>query len=138
MLARVGIRVSYQPQPFNIVLPKLLRGDTSFYGIGWGPVTSDAEGVLVPIAHAPNAPGNGEYNFGKYSNPQVDALTDRARVELDPVKRRQLLTEATAALDADVGFIPLIYRRVVWAMRKNVSAAVMPNDILDLRFVNVD
>jgi peptide/nickel transport system substrate-binding protein len=138
MLARVGIRVSYLPSPFNIVLPKLLGRDTSFYGIGWSPVTVDAEGVLVPLAHTPNAPGNGDFNFGRYSNPQVDALVDRARVELDPVKRRELLTEATAILDADVAFIPLIYRRVGWAMRKNVRAIVRPNDILDLRFVNVD
>jgi len=25
----------YQPLPFNVVLPKLLAGDTSFYSIGW-------------------------------------------------------------------------------------------------------
>ncbi len=138
MLARVGVRVSYQPLPFNVVLPKLLAGDTSFYSIGWAPVTWDAEGVLVPLAHTRTAPGTGDYNFGRYNNPQVDALIDKARAELDPAKRRQYLADATAALDADVAFIPLVYRRIVWAMRKNVHATARPNDQLDLRFVNMD
>ena len=31
-----------------------------------------------------------------------------------------------------------MYRRIVWVMRKNVHAKAMPNDIVDLRFVNVD
>jgi peptide/nickel transport system substrate-binding protein len=137
MLARVGIRVTHRPLPFNAVLPKLLSGDTSFYSIGWSPVTADAEGVLVPLAHSPGVRGVGDYNFGKYSNAKVDALIDSARVELDSTKRRQFLVDATAAVDSDVAFIPLIYRRIVWAMRKNVHVVARPNDMLDLRFVNV-
>ena len=43
-----------------------------------------------------------------------------------------------AAVDEDAGFIPILYRHITWAMRKNVKAIVRPNDILDLRFVNLD
>jgi peptide/nickel transport system substrate-binding protein len=138
MLARVGVRVTYQPLAFNIVLPKLLGRDTSFYCIGWTPITADAEGVLVPLVHSRTAPGTGDYNFGGYANPAVDALVDKARVELDTAKRKQYLVEATAALDADFALIPLIHRRVVWVMRKNVTAIARPNDNLDLRFVNIE
>jgi peptide/nickel transport system substrate-binding protein len=138
MLARVGIRVDYRPVPFNVLLPKVTGHESSLYVIGWTTFTADAEGVLVPLAHTPGVPGTGDFNFGGYSNANVDSLIDRARVELDPAKRRALLVDAMTALDADVAFIPLAYRRVVWAMRTNVRTPILPNDIVDLRFVNLD
>ncbi len=138
MLSRVGIRVDYRPLPFNILLPKLNKGDTSLYVIGWSPATAEPEGVLVPLAHARNANGAGEYNFGSYANPKVDAIVDQGRVEFDGAKRKALFTEAMALIDADAGFIPLVSRNVTWAMRKNVKAVLRPSDNLDLRFVNVE
>jgi peptide/nickel transport system substrate-binding protein len=138
MLARVGIRIAYQPVPFNVLLPKVTGHDSSLWVIGWVPFTADAEGVLIPLAHTPTRPGTGDFNFGGYSNASVDALIDRASVELDAVKRRALLVDAMTALEADTAFIPLTYRRVVWAMRTNVKTPVLPNDVLDLRFVNIE
>src|SRR5258708_18796841 len=101
MLSRVGIRVDYRPLPFNILLPKLNKGDTSLYVIGWSPATAEPEGVLVPLAHARNANGAGEYNFGSYANPKVDALVDQGRVEFDDAERKALFTEAMAPINAD-------------------------------------
>ncbi|QJR11359.1 Heme-binding protein A [Usitatibacter rugosus] len=136
MLARIGIRVTYAPLPFNSLVPKIMTKDVSFYALGWTPST-DAEGVLVPIAHSPNAPGNGEYNAGAYSNAKVDALVDKARVELDPAKRLSMLVEAMVLVDEDVGFIPIHYRRVFWAVGEKVQIKPRPNDQVELRFVNV-
>ena len=138
MLSRVGIKVSYRPLPFNILLPKLIKGDTSMYVIGWTPVTAEPEGVFVPLVHSRNMPGVGEYNFGGYSNPKVDALIDKGRVEFDSARRAAIFGEVMTAIDADAAFIPLVYRNVTWAMRKNVKVLLRPNDVLDLRFVNVD
>jgi peptide/nickel transport system substrate-binding protein len=138
MLSRVGVRIAYRPLPFNQLLPKLNAGDTSLFVIGWTPATAEAEGVLLPLAHTPGGSGVGEYNFGRYSNPKVDATIDRLRVEFDPAQRRALSVEAMALIDADAGFVPLVYRNVTWAMRTRVKAQLMPNDIVDLRFVNVE
>jgi peptide/nickel transport system substrate-binding protein len=138
MLSRVGIRVAYRPLPFNTLLPKIIAGDTSFYAIGWTAATVEPEGVLVPLAHTRTHPGVGEYNFGGYSNARADAAIDKGRVEFDPAKRAALFTEAMTAIDADAGFIPLIYRKVTWAMRKNVDVVMRPNDNLDLRLVNIN
>jgi len=137
MLARVGIKVSYEALPFNNLLPRVTSRDVSFYSIGWTP-TTDAEGVLVPLAHTPNAAGDGEYNVGRYSNPVVDGLIDRARVEPDPAKRLQMLVQAMSVVEEDVAYITLTYRRVYWAMRSNVRVKPRPNDLLDLRYVNID
>jgi peptide/nickel transport system substrate-binding protein len=138
MLSRIGIRVSYKPLPFNILLPKLNSGDTSMFIIGWTGTTVEPEGVLLPLVHTKTGTTVGEYNWGGYSNPKVDALIDRGREEFDTAKREALFTEAMAAVDADAGFIPLVVRHVTWAMRKNVKAILRPNDILDLRFVNIE
>jgi peptide/nickel transport system substrate-binding protein len=138
MLARIGVKVDYRPLAFNILLPKLISGDTSLYVIGWTPATNEPEGVLVPLAHTKTPAGAGEYNFAKYSNPKVDEIIDRGRVEFDEAKRAQLFSEAMRMMDAEVAFIPLAHRHVVWAMRKGVRVKTRPNDILDLRFVNVD
>ena len=137
MLSRVGIRVAYRPLPFNTLLPKLVAGDATFYAIGWTAATAEPEGVLVPLVHSRTRPGVGEYNFGEYSNPKVDAAIDKGRVEFDPAKRAAHFTEAMAAVDEDAGFIPLITRKVTWAMRKQVKVVVRPNDILDLRMVTL-
>jgi peptide/nickel transport system substrate-binding protein len=137
MLSRVGIRVAYRPLPFNTLLPKIIAGDTSMYVIGWTAATVEPEGVLVPLARTRTHPGVGEYNFGGYSNAKADAAIDRGRVEFDPAKRAALFTEAMMAIDADAGFIPLVYRKVTWAMRKNVDVVMRPNDVLDLRLLNI-
>jgi peptide/nickel transport system substrate-binding protein len=141
MLSRVGIRVSHKPLQFNILLPRLNTSDTSMYVIGWTPATAEQEGVLVPLVHS--RPGGvkgtvGEYNFGNYSNPRVDELIDKARVEFDNGKRVALFDQAMTLVDQDAGFVPLVHRHVTWAMRKNVKARLRPNDVLDLRFVNVE
>jgi len=56
---------------------------------------------------------------------------------MDEAKRRSMLTEAMTIMDADSGYIPILYRKIVWVMRANVKANAQPNDIVDLRFVNV-
>ena len=138
MLSRIGIRVAYRPLPFNILLPKVTSRDTSMYVIGWTSATSEPEGALVPLVRSPNRPGLGEYNIGMYQNPKVDALIDQARVEFDHAKRTALLNEAMAIVDGEVGFVPLVYRNVTWAMRTPVKAVIRRNDILDLRMVNIE
>lgn len=138
MVARVGIRVAYRPLPFNVLLPKVTSRDTSMYMIGWTPATAEPEGALIPLARTPSRAGLGEYNVGLYSNARVDALIDQARVEFDHAKRTALLTDAMATIDAEAGFVPLVYRNVTWAMRKPVRAVVRPNDVLDLRMVSVE
>jgi peptide/nickel transport system substrate-binding protein len=136
MLSRVGIRVSYRPAPFNTFLPRLMAGEMTMYGVGWTPATADAEGVLIPLVHT-RAAGLGEYNFGAYSNKAVDAAIDKGSVEFDPAKRVALFTEAMLGVEADAAFVPLIARDVAWAMRSNVRVVVRPNDILDLKRVNL-
>ena len=138
MLSRVGIKVAYRPLPFNVLLPKLTSGQTSLYVLGWTGATFEPEGALVPLAHSRNGPGLGEYNFGGYSNPKVDALIDQGRAQFDESRRSALFSQAMQVMSDDTAFVPLIHRHVTWAMRKNVKVVLRPNDNVDLRFVRLD
>ncbi len=59
-------------------------------------------------------------------------------MELDPAKRLAMLVDAMALVDEDVGFIPVHYRKIYWAARDKVRVKPRPNDLVELRFVNVD
>ena len=136
MLARIGVRVTHRSLPFNVLVPKVVAGESSLYVIGWTSPSGELEGVLVPLAHT-RAAGLGEYNVGRYSNPKVDALIDQGRREFDSARREALFTSAMALLDEDAAFVPLFTRKITWAMRKGVQVAPRPNDNIDLRFARV-
>ena len=91
----------------------------------------------MPLVHTRTA-GLGEYNFGAYSDPAVDALIDKGSLEFDPGRRLALFTEAMAMIEGDAAFVPLLARDVTWAMRGNVRVVVRPNDVLDLKRVNME
>ena len=137
MLAQVGIRVAFQPWPTSQFFPKLTQAASSFFEFGWSPNT-DAWPALNAIARTYGEGGLGLFNGGRYSNPKLDALIDGMRVEPDLGRRRQMVGEALAIVHDDLALLPLYRRTLAWAMRKGVDAVIWPNDILELRFVNLD
>lgn len=49
------------------------------------------------------------YNYGRYTNPELDAQLDQARLEPDPARRIALYQQAEQLLIDDVAFIPLVH-----------------------------
>ena len=137
MLAQVGIRVSFQPFPTSTFFPKLTQASSSFFEFGWTP-TPDAWATLNAIVRSFADGGPGAFNGGRYSNPKLDALVDGLRVEPDLAKRRRMVSDVLRILNADLPLVPLYRRTLTWVMRPNVSVAQWPNDILELRFVQID
>jgi peptide/nickel transport system substrate-binding protein len=136
MLTQVGIRTSLQSAPGALFFPKLSKYDTSFIEFGWSPGT-DAWTMFQALFRTSDGKGSGAFNAGRYSNPKVDTLIDGFRVEPDLARRRQMVGETLRLLHADLPFIPLYRRTLTWAMRPNISVAQWPNDVLELRFVNL-
>ncbi|MEP6996453.1 MAG: ABC transporter substrate-binding protein [Betaproteobacteria bacterium] len=136
MLAQIGIRTTFQPWPTATFFPKLTQATTSFFEFGWSPGT-DPWPMLNAIAHSYGSDGAGTFNGGRYSNPRLDQLIDSIRVEPDLERRRQLVADALRVMHADVPLIPLYRRTLTWVMRPDISVAQWPNDVLELRFVNI-
>ena len=136
MLAQVGIRASTQVWPTATFFPKLTQATTSFYEVGWSPLF-DAWPSLNALFRSYSSDGTGTFNGGRYSNPRLDKLIDGIRVEPDAAQRRQQIGEVLRAMNADLPMIPLYRRTLTWAMRPDISVAQWPNDVLELRFVQI-
>ena len=137
MLAQVGIRATFQPSPSALFFPKLTQAQTSFFEFGWIP-TTDPWSMFNSILRSHDGVGAGQFNGGRYSNPQLDALIDGIRVEPDLARRRQLVGDALRLMNDDLPLVPLYRRKINWVMRPSIHVVPWPNDILELRFVRID
>jgi peptide/nickel transport system substrate-binding protein len=136
MLAQVGIKTTFQIWPTATFFPKLTQATTSFFEFGWSPGT-DAWPTLTAIVRSYGPDGLGTFNGGRYSNPKLDRVIDAIRVEPDIATRRQLVGDALRAMQADLPLIPLYRRTLTWVMRPDIEVAQWPNDVLELRFVQI-
>lgn len=65
-------------------------------------------------------PAGGSANTGRYANPALDALTDKALATLDDGARERLLIQGVEAAMAQVPIIPLHQLINFWAARKGI------------------
>ena len=139
MLAQVNIKVKVNAQPRTIWSPKIQNMDTSFYMLGWGVPTFDAQYSLQSLLRTRvDKSADGDYNLGRYSNPKVDALIDRLKSETDAKKRAEIAREVTQLHQADVGHIPLHHQVIPWAMRSNVSVVHRADNRLTVKWVKIN
>ncbi|MBF6506057.1 ABC transporter substrate-binding protein, partial [Nocardia farcinica] len=67
-----------------------------------------------------SALGDGIWNYGRYSNPQMDALIARMKTETGPA-RQAAVREALKLYREDVPHIPLHHQMIPWAMRAHFT-----------------
>ena len=120
LLTRVGIQTRVEAAPMSAFLSRVRKEDTSFALLGWGSFAADL--ALRSLVAAPNPEkGYGAWNWGRYSNPQVDTLMEQALASVDRPKREALAREANTLAMHDLAFIPLHHQVVSWAMRAGLS-----------------
>ena len=139
MLSQVNIKVKVNAMPRANYFPKIQKMDTSFYMLGWGVPTFDAQYSLQSLLRTRvDKSADGDYNLGRYSNPKVDALIDTLKTEIDPKKRAAIAREVTQLHQADVGHIPLHHQVIPWAMRSNVSVVHRADNRLTVKWVKIN
>jgi peptide/nickel transport system substrate-binding protein len=121
MWSQVGVNTRVNTMPRATYFPKLEKLDTSVYMLGWGGASTDAIFTLQPVMSAWNGKGDGDYNYGRFTNPKLDALTAKIKVEMNPEARLAMIREALAAQRADVNHIPLHRQVIPWAARAGVA-----------------
>ena len=131
MLSQVGIRVTPNIIPQTNYFPKIQKFDTSKYLLSWGTPTFDSLYTLQALLYTNGgeSSGNGDSNYGRYSNPKMDQLISQIRGENDLKKRDGLIREALLLVSAELPVIALHQPLVPWAMRKNVDAVFTPNNV---------
>jgi peptide/nickel transport system substrate-binding protein len=62
----------------------------------------------------------GMYNVGRYSNPELDELIDKANVTMNPRERLVYMQEALKMIHEDVAAIPLFTSEMGYAVNPNI------------------
>jgi peptide/nickel transport system substrate-binding protein len=139
MLGRVGVKLRVDARPKSLFFQKIERGDTSMYLLGWGGGTTDAQGILDPIVHRPDArTAKGSYNYGKVGDEELDRLIDAAGSEMNVEKRSRLLAEAQRHAFRQHVVLPIHRQTITWAARRNVTPVVMPDNAVRAHWMQVD
>ena len=138
MWAKVGVKAKLRTQPLTTYFPMIQRYEASIYMMGWGVPTFDALYSLQSLVRTVGAQGDGNYNVGRYSNPQMDALVERIKKEVDQKNRNDLIEQALLLERQDVSHIPLHNQVIPWAMKKNIDMYHRADNRIDMRGVKVN
>jgi peptide/nickel transport system substrate-binding protein len=137
MWSRIGVRARLRTLPLVTYFPMIQRYEASIYMLGWGVPTFDALYSLQSLVRSVGAQGDGNYNVGRYSNPQMDALVERVKKEIDASTRNDLIEQALLLSHQDVSHIPLHNQVIPWAMKKNIDMIHRADNRIDMRAVKI-
>jgi peptide/nickel transport system substrate-binding protein len=138
MWSRIGVRAKLRTLPLVTYFPMIQRFEASIYMLGWGVPTFDALYSLQSLVRTVGTGGDGNYNVGRYSNPRMDVIVDRVKVETDLPVRNRLLTEGLQLSNDTVSHIPLHNQIIPWAMKKNIDLVHRADNRLDWRLIKVN
>ena len=138
MWSRIGVKAKLRTLPLVTYFPMIQRNEASIYMLGWGVPTFDALYSLQSLVRTVGTGGDGNYNVGRYSNPQMDELVDRIKKETDLKLRTELLTKALQLQNDDVAHIPLHNQVIPWVMKKNIEVVHRADNRLDWRLIRVN
>jgi peptide/nickel transport system substrate-binding protein len=135
-LAQIGIRVNLVSQSKLIHFPLIQRDppETDFYLLGWGVPTFDSYYIFSLLYHT-RTDQEGGWNGTRYSNPDIDKMTESLVHETDLAKRNQTIAQMWKILQDETIYIPIHIQTLAYAMKPDVE---IPVDILNqpkLKFV---
>jgi ABC-type transport system substrate-binding protein len=95
------------------------------YSLGWSADYADPQDFLDVLFHSSSS-----LNHSGYSNAQVDALLEDARVEPDPTTRLAIYAQAEGAILDDAPWLPLFTGRETWLVAPYVRGFTIPAIVL--------
>jgi peptide/nickel transport system substrate-binding protein len=128
MWSRAGLKPNLSLGPRSQQTPKRVKGEFDVISFGWAnePMI-DAYSILIQVMRSKSGTG-GVFNWGDWGRADIDALIDKAGVELDASKRIPMMTEALMIAKREHLFIPLHQQPMAWAMRSTVAETVQASD----------
>lgn len=120
MLSRLGLDVRVESLPRQIFASRgnKLEYSLALYGFS---LASGAEMLQYLVHTRDKAHGWGGSNRGRYSNLEVDRLTEELFASADAKKRDEIVAAASRVVMTDQGVIPLYHQVAVWATRADLE-----------------
>jgi len=100
----LGVEIEVQVVSWGAFLEALDAQELQMFSLGWIADYPDPQNFLDMLFHSDSA-----YNHGAYSNPELDEIVERARVEQDVDQRMALYQQAEQLLVQDAPWIPLYH-----------------------------
>lgn len=128
MLTRIGVKTSVETMPRSVYFSRASSGgegglpEFSVVLVGWGAGSGEASSPLKSLIHTYDKDkGFGSSNRGRHTNPEIDAMIEKALATVDDATRAKLLATATEEAINDVAIIPLHFQVNTWATRTGLS-----------------
>jgi len=137
MWARIGVKTKLAAESMATFIQKVQNFDTSAYLLGWGVATMDAQYTLQSLVRTKTTGADGNFNFGRISDPEVDKLVDAMKSEIDVKKRDEMIKQALVRTRDEVLLIPLHHQLRPWAMKRGVDTVYRNDDRPEARFTSV-
>ena len=130
----LGITAEFQQTEFATFLKDLHKGRFQMFDIGWIADYPDPENFLDLLFHSDSS-----NNHTHYSNPEVDELLMKARVETDETARFALYNQAEQMILDDAPWVPLWFDgESKLLVKPNVHDFLLPPLIIPkLRYVYI-
>ena len=137
MWARIGVKTKLAAESMATFIQKVQNFDTSLYLLGWGVATMDAQYTLQSLVRTRTTGADGNFNFGRASDPEVDKLVDAMKSEVDVKKRDDMIKQALLRTRDEVLLIPLHHQLRPWAMKAGVDTVYRNDDRPEPRYTSV-
>ncbi|MBK9133599.1 MAG: ABC transporter substrate-binding protein [Betaproteobacteria bacterium] len=137
MWARVGVKANLVAENMATFIQKVQNFDSSVYLLGWGVATYDAQYSLQSLIRTRTSGADGNFNFSKISDKEVDAAVDAMKSEVDVAKRNELIRKALVRTRDEVLAIPLHHQIRPWVMKSGVTTVHRSDDRPEARFTSV-
>ena len=137
MWARIGVKTSLAAENMATFIQKVQNFDSSMYLLGWGVATYDAQYSLQSLVRTRTSGADGNFNFSKASDKEVDRLVDAMKTETDVAKRNAMIREALIRTRDEVLVIPLHHQVRPWAMKQNITTIHRSDDRPEARFTTI-
>lgn len=130
----LGVKVEVrqlEPETYAYVL---MQEKDEMFTSGWGADYPDPQNFLDILFHSGT-----EDNTGEYSNPAVDDLLEKARVEQDAASRMSLYQQAEQIIINDAACLPLFFNVDYTLVKPYVkNLPLTPLWIPRLRYVSIE
>ena len=116
---QVGVQLDLHSLEFATFYADITRGSFQLYTLRWLGANLDPD-IFDYVFDSAKIPPAGA-NRGHYRNPQLDALLAQARVTLDEVKRKEILSQIQKTVAEDEPYINLWYYDNVCVHRRRIT-----------------
>ncbi len=120
-LAEIGIEFTPEPQEYATLVDAVTARDFEMCGVLWGGITADPGELREQFLTDSSG------NFTGYSNPELDALLDQAKEELDMEAAKELYAQIQQIIVDDAPFFFAWYRPFLNVVNKRFTGLTPSN-----------